>query len=495
MFRSLRGVRSRLVAPFVPFAGLSCLAFAAVFVSTSGTRWSLVLVAACVALALTWLWWLSPWDRLPGWAGILPPLLFFVVLALLRESQGGVGSGYGSLAIVPVVWCALILGRRAVAVAVACGALTFGLPILIAGAPRYPATAWRGTLLWSVVALVVGLGVTVVIGEQRRQATLATRRAEELGDLKAAIEAIANVGRRIAAGDEARQLICEAACAHAPATFAAVVEHSPETGRFSITAAAGIPLEQAKLDDVAPRASLRAYESGERLFISDARSDEGVSRVVAAATGLQSVLYEPLLRAGETIGVLSIGWDTKRDRLDARTEAVCSYLAAEAAAAIERADLLARFRNLALTDELTKVANRRSWQSALHHALKQSRPEPACVALIDLDHFKAYNDRHGHNSGDELLEQATLAWQASLRPTDTLARYGGDEFAILLHNCTAAEAERVLDRLRDATPAGATCSVGLTELQPGDTLEALIARADRALYDAKHAGRNRLQAA
>jgi diguanylate cyclase (GGDEF)-like protein len=107
----------------------------------------------------------------------------------------------------------------------------------------------------------------------------------------------------------------------------------------------------------------------------------------------------------------------------------------------------------------------------------------------------AYNDDHGHQGGDRLLKEASAAWRSLLRPTDTLARYGGDEFVLLMHGRDVATAHRVVDRLRAATPRGQSCSAGVAGGRDGEGGAALVQRADRALYDAKRAGRDRSLAA
>jgi diguanylate cyclase (GGDEF)-like protein len=111
--------------------------------------------------------------------------------------------------------------------------------------------------------------------------------------------------------------------------------------------------------------------------------------------------------------------------------------------------------------------------------------------MLDLDHFKRYNDTHGHQGGDDLLRSAVAAWQAELRPNDTLARYGGEEFLAVLPATDAAAAMVVAERLRGALPDHVTASAGTATWDPGETPAALIARADAALYQAKAAGRAR----
>ncbi|HEV2920860.1 MAG TPA: GGDEF domain-containing protein [Actinomycetota bacterium] len=117
---------------------------------------------------------------------------------------------------------------------------------------------------------------------------------------------------------------------------------------------------------------------------------------------------------------------------------------------------------LARTDALTGVANRRAWDDELPLELARSARsgQPLCVALLDLDHFKAYNDRHGHQAGDRLLKATAAAWQDRLRKTDLLARYGGEEFAVLLPDCGLDGAMEIAERLRTA-PSECTCSIGV----------------------------------
>jgi diguanylate cyclase (GGDEF)-like protein len=117
------------------------------------------------------------------------------------------------------------------------------------------------------------------------------------------------------------------------------------------------------------------------------------------------------------------------------------------------------------------------------------------VALLDLDHFKRFNDQHGHQGGDRLLKEATAAWRTRMRRTDLLARYGGEEFAVLLRDCTHIEAVVVLDDLRAVMPAGQTFSAGVAEWDGQESPERLVGRADVGLYEAKRAGRDRIVAA
>jgi diguanylate cyclase (GGDEF)-like protein len=150
------------------------------------------------------------------------------------------------------------------------------------------------------------------------------------------------------------------------------------------------------------------------------------------------------------------------------------------------------------SDALTGLANRRALVAALEDALGAGRL-PLCLALVDIDHFKAVNDTHGHAAGDAVLVQVADTLRASAAGHGLLARHGGEEFAWLLPGVELAQARLQCDFLREAVAfaSGAlpvTVSVGLAEARAGDGLATLMQRADEALYRAKRNGRNRVEA-
>ncbi|UXY16235.1 GGDEF domain-containing protein [Chitiniphilus purpureus] len=164
-----------------------------------------------------------------------------------------------------------------------------------------------------------------------------------------------------------------------------------------------------------------------------------------------------------------------------------------------------RLAEMATTDELTGVTNRREWQrrSAESMMLARRTGEPLSVLMLDLDHFKHVNDTYGHLVGDLILRAVSRACLWSLRTTDHFARWGGEEFVVMLPDTALAEAAQVAEKLRlasaraavqhDGTAVQVTISIGVTALRPADlNLDDLVRRADAALYAAKRAGRNRV---
>ena len=168
------------------------------------------------------------------------------------------------------------------------------------------------------------------------------------------------------------------------------------------------------------------------------------------------------------------------------------------------ADALARVQELATRDDLTRLFNRRHMVELMEMQLAQHRRSgaPLCIALLDIDHFKRVNDAHGHHVGDEVLRRFAAEAAGAMRGSDLLARWGGEEFIAMFPATPMAQAQTALLRL-ESRLAGAdfsalaadlrvTFSAGLIEVRDGEALHACIERADRAMYRAKAAGRNRV---
>jgi diguanylate cyclase (GGDEF)-like protein len=163
----------------------------------------------------------------------------------------------------------------------------------------------------------------------------------------------------------------------------------------------------------------------------------------------------------------------------------------------EREGLLTQLAELARTDGLTGLPNRRVWEEYLPLEIARAGrfPLPLTVGLIDIDDFKGLNDSLGHAAGDAFLKDVAVAWRAVMRETDLLARLGGDEFAVMLPNCDLDDAELLMERLLSSVPDGRSCSIGLARWDGRESGDELLARADRALYEAKSGGRNQQRVA
>jgi len=144
----------------------------------------------------------------------------------------------------------------------------------------------------------------------------------------------------------------------------------------------------------------------------------------------------------------------------------------------------------ALTDPLTGVANRDAWEQELEQAMVEAArtSRPVCVAVLDLDHFEAFNDEHGHLAGDRILKEVTALWRGEVRASDVLARIGGDEFGLILRGCTIQAALRSVIRFCHGLPWGFTCSAGVAAWNRKETPGDLVARAGTALIEAKDRG-------
>jgi diguanylate cyclase (GGDEF)-like protein/PAS domain S-box-containing protein len=264
-------------------------------------------------------------------------------------------------------------------------------------------------------------------------------------------------------------------------------------GELEVTAADGAAVRGMTLPLDASTVTAEVFAGGELAFVGDLGADERISARWREITGAGSSAWVPVSGEGRVHGVLAVGWPGVRDALPAREAELLRLLAAEAAVTIHRTALLGSLQATARTDPLTGLPNRRVWDEDLERELVRARRHGGslCLAMLDLDRFKAFNDHHGHQAGDRLLAAAADAWRPMLRATDTLARYGGEEFAVLLPHSDRAAARTVVERLLVSVPLGQTASAGIAVWDGVESAEALLARADAALYEAKGAGRAR----
>jgi diguanylate cyclase (GGDEF)-like protein len=223
--------------------------------------------------------------------------------------------------------------------------------------------------------------------------------------------------------------------------------------------------------------------------IEDIYADPRIPHEAYRPTFVKSLVMVPIRRV-DPLGAIGIYW-AEQHRPTEREIVLAQALADSTAVAMEHVRVLGELKEtaaLAETDSLTGLPNRRAWDEVLASAIGSGLRQ-LCVALIDIDHFKTYNDSEGHQAGDKLLQDAAAAWRQVVRSGDIVARCGGDEFAVLMPECNADKARGIADRLCGALGDGRTASIGVAQWDGLEDAERLIARADGALYDAKQSGR------
>jgi diguanylate cyclase (GGDEF)-like protein/PAS domain S-box-containing protein len=366
-----------------------------------------------------------------------------------------------------------------VALPLRAGGAPAGVVVLVSRTPRDPEAG--------LDRLLEAIGGQVTQFLHRREAE--ARVAAQAADLKT----LSGVAHELAAQEDmfaARMTLCRAV--RDVTASASVTLWEPVLGgselEVSAAVGAGVRGMRVELDGRAPTAV--SFLSGELSFEADVAS-HSILADWHDVSGAASAAWVPVVRDERTVGVLAVGWGSVRSSLPERDEELLRLLAAEAAITIHRTDLLARLQSTARTDPLTGLPNRRVWDEDLEREIARARRHGGslCLAMLDLDRFKAFNDEYGHQAGDQLLAASAAAWRPALRATDTIARYGGEEFALLLPHSDEDSALIVVERLLEVVPLGQTASAGVAVWDGTETAEALLARADSALYRAKGAGR------
>jgi len=254
----------------------------------------------------------------------------------------------------------------------------------------------------------------------------------------------------------------------------------------------------------------KVAESGHPFVVNDIEKDSRIATHNRPRFRTKSFISIPLALKGQTIGVLNLSdkangaiytegdMELLRPFIDHATALV------NRARSLDRADF---FERLSVTDPLTELFNRRFLERRMEEELSRGRrhDQQLTVMMIDLDNFKIYNDKNGHVAGDKALQKAARIVQSSVRDIDVVTRYGGEEFCILLPNTTKKESLFVADRIRrgiekesfageESLPLGRlTASIGIGSFpEDGDIADELIKSADKALYQAKDSGRNRV---
>jgi diguanylate cyclase (GGDEF)-like protein len=336
-------------------------------------------------------------------------------------------------------------------------------------------------LLITLLALAVAAAVAAV--------AVATVRGRQLDETR---DAVVTLARAWAEDGSSRGRLCAAAAHAASARLALLAEPTPRGDALTITATAEAPdVAGTTLPlDASVSPSVRVFLRREPIHVPDVERS-GEAAQLLRRVGARSAAMHPVIRGDHVVGVLIVCWSRPREELDPQRAELVAALAEEAARAIERDAHVSLLSRQARTDELTALPNRRAWDEAVVREMSRAQrtARPLCLALLDLDHFKAFNDQHGHQAGDAHLRRTAALWRRELRAIDVLARYGGEEFGILLPDCDLDQASEVLDRVRAATPNAQTASAGVVRYDGRESADSLVARADAAMYRAKHAGR------
>ncbi len=260
-----------------------------------------------------------------------------------------------------------------------------------------------------------------------------------------------------------------------------------------------------------------SYRQFRQLYTRQPRPQLGNHNTAAsiAAFGsdsrVRSSALLPLVRHNVIIGSLHLGsYDPSRYNPNVAIDYI-SHLASVIAVCIENCINQETLRRLSMIDVLTKVHNRRAFNSELSKELSRScrNQQPLSCLFIDLDHFKQVNDTYGHQTGDKVLRGSAQTIKDQLRKTDFIARFGGEEFAVLLPGCEPQQALQIAEKIRqavsqqrfrsdDAIAFGITLSVGVSTcptqsfepIKLTDLADLLLASADKGVYQAKAQGRN-----
>ena len=279
-----------------------------------------------------------------------------------------------------------------------------------------------------------------------------------------------------------------------------------------LKAASGLATDLANVRPirVGEGVSGQVIDTGKPTIVTDLRREGRTPAPPDRHYKTNSFISYPIIIGGRKVGVLNVTDKSGGRPFDEVDLGLLEIIGPQVALALERAEWQERateFQLMSITDPLTTLPNRRYLQERLMEELNRSRryDYPMSFLMIDIDDFKVYNDKNGHQAGDVALQMTAHCLKAALRSADVASRYGGEEFCILLPQTAVAEAGTIADRIRQrvnttqfphgkSQPLGrVTVSIGVSTFSSVvNTSETIIAAADRALYQAKHLGKDRV---
>lgn len=354
----------------------------------------------------------------------------------------------------------------------------------------------KRTLAFGVAVLLVGAGTATFSAVNERELRRRRSDVEALHDFAIALDHARHTG-------DLADVLAQRATHIAGLSSCVVISH--RAGADSVLAATGhAAVEPGQPIEIeAGSVIAEAWTRRQTLLVRelDPQRDPTLLAMIPGATGVAVFpMFNDGLPAGVLVGVFGRARNTRVER---SVIATVEQLAAHASLALRNAWLLHDVEELAVTDDLTRLANRRQFETALTHELTLAKANGTTLGfiLVDLDRFKSLNDTHGHLTGDEVLRRVSDVLVGVTELGDTVARYGGEEFALVLPGrdpmATAAIAERARLAIAALTnPVPVTASLGACSF-PADAADgpALMRAADEAMYESKRAGRNRVTSA
>ena len=568
--------RSRRIAPF---AAVALAAFVAALLIGTRSRAGEVIVAGLLVPALVASVYLVPWWRLPAWAQAAPPLLYFTIVALLRDATGADGSIFTALVLLPVFWFALYGTRPQVLVSVAGVFLTLAAPALIVGAPDYPPRdELVRAFLWLLIAGALGLTVhrlvlevrarfieyrsiletahesfiaagpdgRIVDWNQQAERDFGWSREEVIGRNLAATVIPPRVrgvyaagfdqllrfgdhtvlGRRfempamrrdggefpveitvsaLPSGDgyrvnaflhdisERRQ--GERALREAEERFRRSFHDSAAGMAIVSTDGSWVQVNQALADLTGyPRAELTGKSFADITHPDDVDVESEAIRQLVAGERRRHLTEKRCVRADGRLVWVSLSLSPVRDEVGNTL-----YLISQMQDVTKRKRTEAKLAHQAMHDPLTGLPNRTLFTDRMQLArARLERGGSLALLFCDLDDFKEVNDSFGHEAGDRILMQVADRLRSILRPSDTVSRFGGDEFALLCEGVEPEAAERIASRIAEAFAApfvidgnevSLSASTGIVFTgDPDVELDRLMSDADLAMYTAKQNG-------